>query len=91
MQNENIAKVGDFIRAYDFKPMINRNDCFVEGIVEQVNCTEPGYKCYKITVVTDVFDGKKRKGVKTSRIGKMVFVPYQVSFMEYPGRIINIT
>ena len=85
------VKVGDVIRAYDFKPMVGRNDCFVEGIVEQVNCTEQYFNAYKITVMTDVFDGKKRKGIRSSRVGKIVFVPHKVDFMEYAGRVINLS
>ena len=88
---ENVAKVGDVIRAYDFKPMFGRSDCYVEGIVENANCTEPGYKCYKITCTTDFFDGKYRKGVRSSRVAKVVFVPMEVSFMEYDARIINLS
>jgi len=85
------VKVGDVIRAYDFKPMNGRGDCFVEGVVEQVKCTEQYFNAYKITVHTDVFDGKKLRGVRTSRIGKIVFVPHEVSFMEYAGRVINLS
>ena len=85
------AKVGDIIRAFDFKPCAGRDDAFVEGIVENANCTEPGYKCYKITCVSDFFDGKFRKGVRSSRVAKVVFVPMEVSFMEYDARIINLS
>ena len=31
---ENIAKIGDVIRAYDFAPCAGRDDAFVEGIME---------------------------------------------------------
>jgi len=88
---EGVAKVGDVIRAYDFKPMFGRSDAYVEGVVENANCTEPGYKCYKITCVTDFWDGKFRKGVRSSRVAKIVFVPMEVSFMEYDARIINLS
>ncbi len=81
---------GDVIRGYDFKPMAGREDSFVEGVVEVVNCTEPGYQAYKITVTKDVFGGEVQKG-KHSRVGEIVFVPWRVSFMEYPGRVINLS
>jgi hypothetical protein len=87
---ENVAKTGDVIRAYDFKPMVGRSDCFVEGVVEGVT-NECGYKAYKITCMSDFFDGKYRKGVRSSRVGKIVFVPMEVSFMEYDARIINLS
>lgn len=87
-----VAKIGDSIRAYDFKPMIGRADCFVEGTVENDNCTEPGYNCYKITVTKDFYgdEGSLPKG-EHSRVGRIVFVPHRVSFMEYAGRIINLS
>ena len=91
MKNANIATVGDVIRAYDFKPMLGRNDCYVEGRIEEINPREVPYASFKIYVMTDVFDGKKCKGVRSSRIAKTVFVPMEVSFMEYDGRIINLS
>lgn len=88
---KNIAKIGDVIRAYDFKPMYGRSDCFVEGKVEQINPPEVPYAAFKITVINDFFDGKFRKGVRTSRVAKTVYVPMEVSFMEYDARIINLS
>lgn len=87
---ENIAKVGDIIRAYDFKPMYGRSDCYVEGKVVAIT-SETGYKAFKIDCFSDFFDGKFRKGVRSSRVAKTVFVPMEVSFMEYDARIINLS
>ena len=87
---ETIAKVGDFIRAYDFKPMIGRNDCYVEGKVVNISDRQ-GYKAFEIIGCTDVFDGKKKTGVRSSRINKIVFVPMEVDFMEYDARIVNLS
>ena len=77
---------GDTIRSYDFKPMVGREDCFVEGVVERVT-TEPGYEAYEITVTKDSWSDSEDKG----RVGKTVFVPVRVSFMEYAGRVINLS
>ena len=85
------VNVGDVIRAYDFKPMAGREDCFVEGIVEQVNNTEQYFNAYKITVTKDYFGENVPKGAKGSRVGKIVFVPHKVDFMEYAGRVINLS
>lgn len=86
------VQVKDTIRAYDFKPMLGRTDCFVEGVVLERNNTEHGYQAYKIRVTRDVFDGKefteRRNGC---RVGEIVFVPWKVSFMEYQGRVINLS
>jgi hypothetical protein len=90
------VQVKDIIRAYDFKPMLGRTDCFVEGEVLETNNTENGYQAYKIRVTRDVFDGKEfnelaYKEVEKHRVGDIVFVPWRVSFMEYQGRIINLS
>ncbi len=91
MKNQGIAQVGDIIRAYDFKPMVGRNDCYVEGRVEAIGPKEVPYASYKITVFKDYFDGRSRRGVRSSRVAKTVYVPFEVSFMEYDGRIINLS
>jgi 5-formaminoimidazole-4-carboxamide-1-beta-D-ribofuranosyl 5'-monophosphate synthetase len=90
------AKVGDIIRSYDFKPMVGREDCFVEGEVLETQNTEHGYSAFKIRVTKDVFDGKEfkelaYKEVEKHRVGDFVFVPHKVSFMEYAGRVINLS
>jgi len=90
LKNAKLASVGDAIRGYDFKPMVGRNDCYAEGTVESIS-NEMGYMAYKITCTTDVFDGKKQPKGKHSRVGKIVFVPFEVSFMEYDGRILNLS
>ena len=86
-----IAKVGQTIRAYDFKPMAGRDDCFVEGVVEKVD--NRGYDCYVIRVTKDYFGSDRvyTTAGEDSRVGHEVFVPFQVSFMEYDGRIINLS
>ena len=90
------VQVKDIIRSYDFKPMVGRTDCFVEGEVLETNNTENGYQAYKIRVTRDVFDGKEftelaYKEVTKHRVGEIVFVPWRVSFMEYQGRVINLS
>ena len=86
---EKIAKIGDYIRAYDFKPMRGRMDCYIEGEVLEIT-TQPGYKAYKIKVKNDVAEGRMDDSNFT-RNGCEVFVPMQVSFMEYDFRIMNLS
>jgi hypothetical protein len=88
---ENIAKIGDIIRAYDFKPMAGRDDAFIEGVVEQANCNEAGYNCYKVTVLVDKFKKYETKANPRNRVGKIVFVPHQTSFHEFDFRVINLS
>lgn len=89
------VQVNDIIRSYDFKPMVGRTDCFVEGKVLERSNTEMGYQAYKIRVTRDVFDGKEftEVGYKSlgNRVGEIVFVPWRVDFMEYQGRIMNLS
>lgn len=80
-----IAKVGDYIRAYDFKPMKGREDCFVEGVVKKID--NVGYDCYVIDVAKDSWSDEQDAG----RVGQEVMVPFEVSFMEYDGRIMNLS
>jgi hypothetical protein len=80
-----IAKVGQTIRAYDFKPMTGREDCFVEGIIKRVD--NKGYDCFVIEVTKDSWSDASDKG----RVGQEVLVPFQVSFMEYDGRVMNLS
>ena len=87
------VQVKDIIRSYDFKPMIGREDCYVEGeVLERNVVAECGYNAYKIRVTKDVFDGKefteRRNGC---RVGEIVFVPWAVSFQEYQGRVMNLS
>lgn len=80
-----VAVIGDTIRAYDFKPMVGREDCFVEGKVTAVD--NRGYDCFVITVTKDSWSVDGEKG----RVGAEVFVPFEVSFMEFSGRVINLS
>ena len=81
------VQVKDIIRSYDFKPMVGRNDCFVEGEVLDTHNTEQGYQAYKIRVTRDSWSDATDKG----RVGLEVFVPWRVSFNEYQGRVINLS
>ena len=85
------AKVGDTIRAYDFAPCAGRDDAFIEGVVEQANCNEPGFNAYKITVTAEKWIKYETKATKKNRIGKIVFVPHQTSFGEFDFRVVNLS
>jgi len=79
---------GDTIRAYDFKPMTGREDCFIEGEVIDAHSTEQGYQAYKIRVTNDSWrEGADDKG----RIGIEMYVPWRVSFNEFQGRVMNLS
>ena len=81
---ENIANVGDRIRSFDFKPLAGRPESFIEGVVTGIT-EEQGYKAFKVQCTFDTTTGK------FSRVGLVIFVPMEVSMMEYNGRVVNIT
>jgi hypothetical protein len=79
---------GDIIRAYDFKPMVGREDCFIEGEVIDAHSIEQGYQAYKIRVTNDSWrEGADDKG----RIGIEMYVPWRVSFNDFQGRVMNLS
>jgi len=89
----NIAEIDDVIRGYDFKPMVGRGDCYVEGkVITKGFNPEIGYSAYCVKVTKDVFgDEVQAQGAKGSRVGKLVYIPFEVDFMEYDARIINLS
>jgi hypothetical protein len=78
---------GDVIRGYDFKPMVGREDCFVEGVVLECMDTTQGYQAYKIRVTKDSWSDSECKG----RVGLEIFVPWRTSFNDFQGRVINLS
>ena len=78
---------GDVIRAYDFKPMAGREDCFIEGEVIDAHSTEQGYQAYRIRVTRDSWEPEGEQGRK----GIEMFVPWTVSFNEFQGRVMNLS
>lgn len=88
---ENAARVGDIIRAYDFKPCAGRDDAFIEGVVTSANNYEQGFKAFKVMVTADKFLKFETKATKNNRVGIEMFVPMETSFMEFDSRIINLS
>jgi hypothetical protein len=85
------VQVKDIIRAYDFKPMVGREDCYLEGEVLDRNDNTMGFQAYKVRVTRDVWSGVDLKGSQGVRVGQIMYVPWRVSFMEYQGRVINLS
>jgi hypothetical protein len=89
---ESLAEVGSTIRAYDFKPMLGREDSFVEGRVTEKGLTAGGFKGFTIICTKDVFGGEVMKeGKDGSRVGQNVYIPFETSFMEYDARVIDLS
>ena len=89
----NAADIDDIIRAYDFKPMAGREDCYVEGkVITKGYNPEMGYSCFCIKATRDVFGGEDQsEGTRGSRVGKLVYVPFEVDFLEHDARIMNLS
>lgn len=77
--------VGQTIRAYDFMPREGVEDRFVEGKIKKIlgiDNSETGFGCYVIVAEKDT--AFKKNG---GRVGEEVYVPFEVSFMEYDERV----
>jgi len=88
--NAAVAKVGDYIRAYDFKPMRGRSDCYIEGTVIGTT-NKAGYMAFEIEVAVDCFDDIETMSKEYTRVGRKALVPFEVAFMEYAGRVMNLS
>ena len=78
--------VGARIRGYDFP---NRKDCYLQGIVidpdHTTDSTRGAYRCYRITVEKQVVAGEE-----VTLPCDEGYIPHEVSFFEYEGRIEEI-
>lgn len=79
---ENLAQVGDRIRAYDF---MGNKEAFIEGkVVAKGSITHPVtgmymYEAYSIEIDVD--------GADFGREGDVGYVPFESGFMEYDDRV----
>lgn len=86
-----VAKVGQVIRAFDFKPCQGRDDAFIEGIVEDADNMQMGFRAFKVVVTADKFDKFETEAKTGNRVGQTMFVPHEVDFMEFDSRILNLS
>ena len=85
LKHENVANVGDTIRANDFAPREGMNDCFIEGkVLEKGTCDGNYYGCYKIFVTKKIVNGKD---VTNKLLDTIFYVPFQVDFDEHDTRV----
>jgi len=86
---ENVANVGDMIKALDFRPMEGRPDSYLVGrVIEKGEMFYDngvpmchGYKVY----VTDSRSGSDRFDI--NRVGIEMIVPFEMSITEFDGRV----
>ena len=79
---ENTAKVGEYIKAYNFKPSPDRPNHFIVGKVIGKNKKTPfGFAAYEVGVVHRT-SGNKRN--------EITFVPFETT-NDYEGRITKLS
>jgi hypothetical protein len=83
----NQFKAGDLIRSHDFPPRPERGDCFVEGIVKNVD-DERGL--IEFAAERDVWMGQDVSADEHSRVGMDVFTPQQLILGEWDGRLVKL-
>jgi len=87
LKYENVANLGDTIKAFDFEPMPGREDAYLIGEVIEKGAfyqeIEEGRKIY-------LCDGYTVKVTKSpgfeSRVGEIMCVPFESTF-DYDGRV----
>ncbi len=86
MKYGRIAWVGHRIRSYDFEGNKVR---YVEGVVEEIT-DKHGFWAYRITCDIDHFAKQLVGTNNTGRVGMIVFVPMEISFSEWDGRVVRV-
>lgn len=82
-------KVGDEVKAYDFRPPATSRDdmdgdhYYAIGVIEEIDVMEQGAICYRVRVTTDTAAPHGYRDV--------ILVPYEVSLLEWDGRVTLVT
>lgn len=88
---ESTANIGDMIKAFDFKPMADRPEYFLTGIVTEKGPMfkeiEDGRKVYIGEGYTVNVIGGDAESVEMGRKNVTMYVPFEVDFMEYDNRV----
>lgn len=84
---ENVAVVGDRIRAHDFRHV---HGCYVEGTVKEVD-KESRYRDYACYVIEVDKDTMIPAGSPNSRVGQTVYVPMEVALIDWDDRVQNLS
>ena len=79
-------KIGDKIRSYDFKPMPDHGDCYMDGVVTKVGHFGKGCDLITFTCTRQVFDGIDVSG-DSDVIGTDVQTVTKLSLLDWDGRL----
>lgn len=75
LKYQNLAKIGDRIRAYDF---MGRKEAYIEGTVTAKGMAPGGYYAYTIDIEKD--------GAGFGREGDQGYIPFETS-LDYDDRV----
>ena len=78
---ENVAEVGNKIKAYDFEPMEGRPDRFLVGVVTNKGKTPLGFAGYTVSVTESSIP---------NRVGEEMFVPFGIAFDDWDDRVSKV-
>ena len=78
---ENVAEVGNKIKAYDFEPMEGRPDRFLVGVVTNKGKTPLGFAGYTVSVTESSIP---------NRVGEEMFVPFGIMFNDWDDRVSKV-
>jgi len=79
-QMRDISIIGKSVKAFDFKPMEGREDCYLIGTAKRFS-KELGWWA----IVVEVTGGDHYYASKS--IGNTVFIPLEIDFGDFEGRI----
>jgi hypothetical protein len=95
LKYENVATLGDKIKAYDFDPTYSESPFYLEGIVLDKGFLDKPYKCYLVKVTKIVYNGFDKTDsfyeyMKKIKQKPWKYVPFETDD-EFNGRVTNIT
>jgi hypothetical protein len=86
---ENVAQVGDFIKAYDFQPWGGpETECYLVGkVLAKNDGLQFEYSHYLIEVIDGQFRGE---ALANDELGRKVRVPFETMMTEWDGRVTKL-
>lgn len=85
-----VAEVGELIKAFDFEPCEGRPDVYLVGKVLKKGDVGVGYDAYLVECVYDSWDTARDSDPKHSRVGRKIFVPFEMMMLEYDNRVTKV-
>lgn len=82
LKHENVAEIGDSIKAYDFQPREGHPEYFLIGKVTAKGKTKAGFAGYTVTV-TESPEHTVREGIE-------MYVPFEMFFDEWDARVTRV-